>query len=137
MSQESKQREMLEEFRDYYGAAAAPAVEELERRVLGVGFGGNSYTTMDQARELVQLLELDDDTELLGIGSGAGWPGMFLARESDCRVVLTDIPLEGLVVAGARAGVEGIRARSVAASGAWLPFRDESFDAVAHSDVLC
>ena len=59
-------REMLEGFSDYYAAAASPAVTDLERRVLGGGYGGNSYTTADQAIELADLLELRVDTQLLG-----------------------------------------------------------------------
>ncbi len=112
-------------------------MQELERRVLGGGYGGTSYTTRDQALELVDLLELGRDRALLDLGSGAGWPGLLLGKESGCRVVLTDIPLEGLDVARARAAAEGIHGWSVAASGTQLPFRNRSFDAVTHSDVLC
>lgn len=128
---------MLGQFRDFYSAAESPAMRELERRVLGGGYGGNSYTTVDQAAELVQLLELRDHLDLLDVGSGAGWPGLFLGRESGCRVTLADMTIEGPGVARVRAASEGINARSIVASGGSLPFRDRCFDAVTHSDVLC
>lgn len=129
--------ELLDRFRHFYGATGADALVELERRVLGGGYGGTSYTTLDQALELVELLDLREDLTLLDIGSGAGWPGLLLGHESGCRVVLTDIPLEGLGVARIRAAAESIDSSAIAASGVMLPFRDRCFDAVTHSDVLC
>jgi ubiquinone/menaquinone biosynthesis C-methylase UbiE len=113
LSHSSKHEEMLGQFRDFYSAGESPAMRELERRVLG------------------------DDLDLLDVGSGAGWPGLFLGRESGCRVTLADITIEGPGMARVRAAREGIHARSIVASGELLPFRDRCFDAVTHSDVLC
>lgn len=132
-----EEQAMFERFRDYYANSADPALRELERRVLGVDYGGNSATDAGQAGRLAELLGLQSGHLLLDIGSGAGWPGMFLARESGCRVIFTDKPLAGLWQAATRAAEESIRAASVAASGTHLPFRAAAFDAVTHSDVLC
>lgn len=137
MSTANDEQDVFERFRGYYAGAAAPAIRELERRVLGVDYGGNSYTDEHQARRLVELLDLGPDSILLDVGAGAGWPGLFLARTSACLAALTDVPTEGLAVARDRAAQDGIRAWFVAASGTGLPFRAESFDAVTHSDVLC
>lgn len=54
-------------------------------------------------------------------------------------VVLTDLPEEGLRTARQRAAVEGVggRATVVVASARRLPFADETFDAIVHTDVLC
>lgn len=133
-----RERGVLDGFRDYYGAATSPAIRELELRALGTEFGGNSYTDIDQARHLIRLLDLRPGVDLLEVGAGSGWPGLFLARESGCRAVLSDVPVEGLRVARTRAHEEGIaNSEFVAASGTGLPFKDGSFDAVGHSDVLC
>ena len=131
------EREAFERFRDYYAGAGAPVIRELERRVLGVDYGGNSYTPLDQAHRLLDALALEPTSLLLDIGSGAGWPGLYLAKESECRTVLSDVPTEGLRLALDRAAIEGIDAVAVAASGTDLPFAKDSFDAISHSDVLC
>jgi ubiquinone/menaquinone biosynthesis C-methylase UbiE len=56
-----------------------------------------------------------------------------------CRVVLTDLPLDGLRAAAARAAADGLAARVgvVVSAASALPFRAGSFDAVVHTDVLC
>ena len=50
-----------------------------------------------------------------------------------------DLPLSGLRIATERAVKDRIsdRCRIAVADGSRLPFRDRSFDAVSHSDVLC
>jgi len=68
-----------------------------------------------------------------------GWPGLYLAQVTECDVVLTDVPVVGLQIALERAAADGFeaRCRAVVADGAKLPFRESSFDALSHSDVLC
>jgi cyclopropane fatty-acyl-phospholipid synthase-like methyltransferase len=126
-------------FRERYGRPASDATRELERLVIGGDFGANGYTTVGQAELLAQRLDLRADDRLLDVGSGRGWPGLYLAKVTGCSVVLTDIPAEGLATARTRAAVEGLaeRSRAVASSARRLPFRFESFDAVVHTDVLC
>jgi SAM-dependent methyltransferase len=116
-----------------------PAVREVERRALGSDFGADGYTTRVEADELGHILGLGPGRCLLDVGAGHGWPGLYLARETRCTVVLADLPLSGLMVAARRAGREGIahRSWSVAASGDRLPLRPASVDAVVHADVLC
>src|SRR6266545_4535365 len=105
-------------FEQRYGIAAAPLLREIERRVIGGDWGANSYTTIAQADQLATGLELSAADRLLDIGTGRGWPGLYLA---------------------ARARAEALAARSsvlVAAASA-LPFHANSFDAIIHTDVLC
>ena len=111
----------------------------IERAVCGCDYGCTSWTTRGEAREVCEMLGLAPGVRLLDIGSGSGWPGLYLARESGCDAVLTDLPLEGLKVAKRRAAKDGLveRCEIVQADGANLPFPDGSFDAVYHSDVLC
>jgi ubiquinone/menaquinone biosynthesis C-methylase UbiE len=126
-------------FDERYGAAQAPVVREVERRVIGGDWGANGYTTMAQAQALADGLGLSPGDRVLDVGSGRGWPGLYLASRSGCRVVVTDLPFEGLRVAAARATAEGLTGRAgvVVSAASGLPFRPGSFDAVVHTDVLC
>jgi SAM-dependent methyltransferase len=126
-------------FDQRYGAALPPIARQIEQRVIGGDWGANGYTTMAQADTLARELDLSAADRLLDLGTGRGWPGLYLAARTGCRVVLTDLPLEGLRVAASRATSEGLAARAgvVAAAASALPFRACSFDAVIHTDVLC
>lgn len=126
-------------FRERYGRPASDATRELERLVIGGDFGANGYTTVEQAELLAQRLNLRAGDRLLDVGSGRGWPGLYLTKVTGCSVVLTDIPKEGLATGRRRAAVEGLaeRSQAVASSARRLPFKIESFDAVVHTDVLC
>ncbi len=113
--------------------------ERVERMVIGADYGADGYTTVEQADELARCLELRPAVRLLDLGSGRGWPGVYLAKTSGCQAVLTDLPLVGLRLAATRAEAEGLDGRCsvVAASGPHLPFAAKTFDAVVHTDVLC
>jgi SAM-dependent methyltransferase len=126
-------------FDQRYGAALPPIARQIEQRVIGGDWGANGYTTMAQADTLARELDLSAADRLLDLGTGRGWPGLYLATRTGCQVVLTDLPLEGLRVAANRATREGLAARTavVAAAASALPFQAGSFDAVIHTDVLC
>ena len=111
----------------------------IERAVIGGDWGANGYTTVRQADLLAQLLHLRPGMRLLDLGSGRGWPGLYLTARYGCETVLSDVPVEGLRRALARADTEDVadRVAAVASSARDLPFRAESFDAIVHTDVLC
>jgi SAM-dependent methyltransferase len=71
--------------------------------VIGSDFGADGYTTVEQADELARRLELRPGLRLLDLGCGSGWPGLYLAMRTGCQVVLSDVPLDGLRSAKARA----------------------------------
>ncbi len=126
-------------FEERYGIALPPVARQIERRVIGGDWGANGYTTMAQADTLARGLGLSATDRLLDLGTGRGWPGLYLAATTGCQVVLTDLPLEGLRAAADRAAAEGLAARAamVVAAASGLPFRAGSFDAIVHTDVLC
>ncbi|MEA2001668.1 MAG: hypothetical protein U9N84_07265 [Actinomycetota bacterium] len=86
------ERAMVEEFDRQYRLGVAPARRRVEEAVLGSGYGATSYTTLRQAAELAERLELGPGVSLLDLGAGSGWPGLHLAAVTGCRVVLADRP---------------------------------------------
>ncbi len=112
---------------------------EIEHEAMGSDYEVTSYTTRDQAREMGQLLGLRPGKCLLDVGAGSGWPGLYLARTTGCDVALVDLPFEGIRTASLRAARDRVddRCWTVVGDGRALPFRDGSFDAITHCDVLC
>ena len=120
-----------------YRVVEDPAMRAVETRVIGCDYGATSYTTRTQADRMSEILALGPGRVLLDVGCGAGWPGIHLAATTGARVVLTDIPLEGLAVARRRLESDHVDGSALAAAGHRLPFPDCAFDAVTSSDVLC
>jgi SAM-dependent methyltransferase len=125
------------DFGERYGRTATRAVREVERAVIGDVWGANGYTTVVQADLLAEQLRVGGGSRLLDVGAGRGWPGLYIAKRTGCDVVVTDLPIEGLVVARRRARKERLRSAAVVSSAWHLPFREGSFDAISHTDVLC
>jgi SAM-dependent methyltransferase len=126
-------------FQERYRNTPSLLACQIEQRVIGGDWGANGYTTMAQADTLARELGLSAGDRLLDLGTGRGWPRLYLAARTGCRVVLTDLPPEGLRVAANRSAGEGLAPRTgvVASAASGLPFRAGSFDAVIHTDVLC
>ena len=125
------------EFRERFRLVTDPAMLRAERNVIGGDYGASSYTTMEQADELARSLELGPGRTLLDIGSGAGWPGSYLAASTGCTAILTDPTLEGMAVATERTRRDGLDTTTVVATGTALPFKEGVFDASTSSDVFC
>jgi 2-polyprenyl-3-methyl-5-hydroxy-6-metoxy-1,4-benzoquinol methylase len=126
-------------FSQRYGEARGDVVRAIELAVIGGDWGANGYTTIAQADQLAAMLELGTGSMVLDIGAGRGWPSLYLAARTGCSVVMTDVPVEGLVSARARGQREGLDDRTwpVNANARDLPFPAKTFDAVVHTDVLC
>lgn len=111
----------------------------VELEAVGSDYGNAGFTTLAQADALADRLALKPGELLLDVGAGAGWPGLYLAKRSGCRVVVTDISEAGMGQARRRARRDGTadRMSAVAATARHLPFRPEQFDAIVHTDLLC
>lgn len=133
------ERAALIEFRERYAVPPSDVTREVERAVIGSDWGANGYTTLEQADRLAEVLELAPGRRLLDVGSGQGWPGLYLSATTGCDVVLTDLPTGGLRLARERIeeGRLAGAASLVACAASAMPFRARIFDAVVHTDVLC
>jgi sarcosine/dimethylglycine N-methyltransferase len=131
--------ENIERFSDRYRLCCAPVRLDIESEALDADYGSTGYTTRAQADELARHLRLEPGDRLADIGSGSGWPGLYIAQQTGCRVVGTDLPFDGLQRARDRSITDGLTSRAsyAAATGRSQPFRSGSFDAVVHTDVLC
>lgn len=127
------------EFAGRFGAAATAAFVDAEREALGSDYGGNGYTTVAQADDLGVVLDIGPGERLLDLGSGCGWPGLYLAARHGCEIVTADPVADGATTSVARSARDGLQRRHVAviAMGGQLPFRSRSFDAIVHTDVMC
>jgi cyclopropane fatty-acyl-phospholipid synthase-like methyltransferase len=121
-----------------HGRELTEAEIAVEREVFGTAEGIWSYTTLDQADALGRELDLRPGRLALDIGSGRGWPSVYLARTTGCSIVATDLPAGSPHLAARRAARDGVAKRyaSLRCSATHLPFRPRSFDAVIHTDVL-
>jgi 2-polyprenyl-3-methyl-5-hydroxy-6-metoxy-1,4-benzoquinol methylase len=134
----SPDRDIIQDFTQFYGRRQSRAELAVEREVYGIDFGVRGYTTAGQADMLTERLGLRPGMRLLDVGAGRGWPGLYLAKTTGCEVVLADVPEPGIRTALERARRERLDARCsfLMASATKLPFRPQSFDAIVHTDTL-
>ena len=138
MGSSKDEQQARADFSQRYATERTSVVENIERSVIGAAWGANGFTTVEQAARLGEAAGLAPDRHLLDIGTGQGWPGLYLSKQTGCRVTLTDMPFEGLEAALQRAARLRLDITGAAvASAKELPFAPESFDAVIHTDVLC
>lgn len=126
-------------FGDRYRVSGEAVIVEVERAVLGVDYQATGYTTRSEADELARQLDLGPGSLLLDLGSGCGFPGLYLAARTGCSVVTVDPVAAGATAGLARARRDGLAHRhlAVVGRGQTLPIRAASCDAVVHVDVIC
>src|SRR6516225_12102118 len=122
-------RGVIESFEQRYRVKPTEVTRQIEREVIGGDWGANGYTTVGQADRLGRELSLGPGSVLLDLGAGRGWPGLYLAATTGCRVVMADVPADALRIGLARASDEGLadRATAVRCSAMGLPLRPRCF----------
>ena len=86
MHSSQDEREALANFAARYALPRADVVQKIERRVLGAVWGGNGFTTVAQADALAARLDLRPGKRLMDLGTGRGWPGLYLATHTGFEV---------------------------------------------------
>ncbi len=139
MERSSDEQALRERFSKIYRLSQSEIMRGIERSVCGCDYGATSWTTTAEARDIGDMLGLRPGKRLLDIGSGSGWPGIYLARETGCDIAMIDLPLAGLRIALERAATERLAGAcwAAVADAASLPVQSGWFDAILHSDVLC
>lgn len=139
MSLTARELAKRDDFGLEYRLGQQPAMLAIERTVCGCAYGSTAWTTRGEADWITAALDLEPGVNLLEIGAGSGWPALYLAQKSGCNVALTDLPLSGLQIAMERAARDGLSGtiHTLVADAVCLPFPDDRFDAINHSDVLC
>ena len=132
------EREARRHFAERYSPGPSKVLDDLERSVIGTAWGANGFTTLSQANLLAESVGLDATAHLLDLGTGRGWPGLYLSQRTGCRLTMSDLPFEGLRYALDRAAREAVELTgAVVGSATQPPFTPGTFDAVIHTDVLC
>lgn len=139
MQRSEAEKELQAQFGLAYQRNQLPVIQRIERSVCGCAYGGTSWATRREVDEVGKMLALRPNQRLMDLGAGSGWPGLYLADLSGCDITLVDLPAEGLTIAAARAAADRLTGvcTVAAADGRALPFGENSFDAITHSDVLC
>ena len=114
-------------------------MRRIESHTCGCCYRGNSWTTKKQSDVMTQKLGLSPKSSLVDIGADVGWPGLYFSSISGCSLTLVDLLETGLKLAADRSIQDKIsdRVTTLVANAAELPFEDQSFDVVNHSDLLC
>ena len=124
---------------DRYAASSGDAALAAEMEALGSDYHANGYMTRAQADEIGDDLGVGPGQLLLDVGSGCGWPGLYLAERHGCSVVSLDPVAEGCSVADLRSTADGLSQRSwsIQASADAIPIRSRCVDGIVQGDVLC
>ncbi len=139
MNRSPEELAQTERFEQAYANLQSAVMLSIERQVCGCDYGGNSWTTRDEAQRIGAMLGLRPGMRLLDVGAGSGWPGLYLAEQCGCDLAIVDLPLSGLKIAAERANRDQIPGKCwvACADATKMPFNDASFDALSHSDLLC
>ena len=135
----SRSADDSERFAERYTVMGAPAALAVETEALGSDYQANGYTTIEQADELGRVCGLAPGQVLVDVGSGCGWPGLYLALKHGCASITIDRVAAGVEVSARRAIRDGQERTSLAiqADATALPLRSASVDVVLHTDLLC
>ena len=127
-------------YNTYYDKFAADAQAAVRKETYGEDIGQSSWMTADELRHFIDLLKIDESTNVLEVGSGSGGPALFLANETGCRLTGVDVNEFGIKNANELARERGLSDRAefkqIDASKR-LPFENNSFDVVFSNDVMC
>jgi len=127
-------------YNNYYGKFADDAQAAVRAETYGEDIGQSSWMTADELRHFIDILEINDASKVLEVGSGSGGPALFLAKETGCKITGVDINEFGITNANAMArerGLSGLAEFTAIDASQPLPFEDGTLDLVFSNDVMC
>ncbi len=133
---------MKESFEDLYGDHDNDALREIYREVYAEDFAAEAdpcgFTTMTDLRTLARYSDVGEGDSLADVACGRGGSGLWVARETGCRLTGLDLTEGGIRHARGRIADFGLEGRAQFATGdvRSLPFHDGEFDAVMCVDAL-
>ena len=139
MADSSQSRAESRFYEAVYGQIRAELTTAVRAEMFEEDIGQNSWLTADEQRRFLGWLDLDGSSEVLDVGSGSGGPGLFMVRETGCRMTGVELNESGVEAANATAHERGMADRAVfvcADAREPLPFADRSFDAVVCIDTI-
>ena len=123
----------------HYGHLEADPQVEVRRQTYDEDLGQASWITLAEAREFFGALELGLGHRALEVACGSGGITCRIAVETGAQCVGVDINPQGIAAAARTAQEQGLSSRvsfQLADAGRWLPFPDESFDAIFCNDSI-
>jgi SAM-dependent methyltransferase len=124
---------------DTYRQFDSPLLRQLRAEGYGRDIGQHSWVTAEELEDDISRLKLTPSTRLLDLGCGPGGPLTFLVNLVRYCGVGTDVSVEGISAARARAvslGLDSIITWQQADLNEPISLADASFDAVLSLDVI-
>jgi SAM-dependent methyltransferase len=131
--------ERVDLFNSTYSHFTEQVLEAVRRETFGVDIGQNSWVTVDEYEQFLPWLNLTAGHHVLEVASGSGGPALYLARTIGCRVTGIDNNESGVTTASQMAAKSGEAQQvqfSVADANTYLPFAENSFDALLCIDSM-
>ena len=127
-------------YNNSYDKFAADAQRFVRLETYGEDIGQSSWMTADELRRFIRLLNLDESSNVLEIGSGSGGPALFLAETVRCRVTGLDVNEFGIKNSNELArmrNLDSLAEFQQADASEPLPFVRDTFDAIISNDAMC
>ena len=99
-------------YNTYYDKFAEEAQRAVRLETYREDIGQSSWMTADELRHFIKLLEIDNRSKVLEVGSGSGGPALFIAAETGCRIVGVDVNEFGVRNANGLAVSRGLSERA-------------------------
>jgi SAM-dependent methyltransferase len=126
-------------YTNVYGRFATELYAEIRREAFGEDIGQNNWSTVEEHRRFLGLLQLTSSDSLLDVCCGSGGPTIYMARERGCRALGIDSIAPAVAHAWELAQRMQVTERVEFAqidADETLPFSEATFDAVICLDAI-
>lgn len=133
------EKEFINQLSKRYKLGDSAKMLEIEEQICGCRYGATSWTTKAEAEQIGEFLSIAEGENVLEVGAGSGWPGLYLASKFELNMTLVDLPLSGLLIAQNRIIKDKLKKKCtvLSANTYELPFLQHSFGSILHCDLLC